>query len=171
MPRWVPLVSFRPSCTGVPMNDWGATNKVPAEVMLAEGVTVKGALHVLARSDYPPGPETPLEMLNRPEVFFALTQENSSVTFIPKAQVVVVSCHDQAPLSDPERMSAARLVSLEVVLHGGLEYRGRATYELPPNRGRSLDYVNAPGGFFSLWSDDVTWYVNKSHVRLIRPFD
>jgi hypothetical protein len=58
-----------------------------------------------------------------------------------------------------------------VVLHGGAEYRGRATFELPANRGRTLDYVNAPGGFFALWSDDVTWYVNKSHVRLIRPFD
>ena len=171
MPLSAPSLSFRPSRTGEPMSDWGTTNKVPAEAILAEGLTIKGALHVLARDTYPPGPETPLEMLNRPEVFFALTLDDGSVTFIPKAQVAVVSCHDQVPLSDPERISAARLVSLEVVLHGGAEYRGRATFELPANRGRALDYVNAPGGFFALWSDEVTWYVNKSHVRLIRPLD
>lgn len=138
---------------------------------MAEGLVMKGDLHVLARDTFPPGPETPLEMLNRPEMFFALTLEDGDVRFIPKAQVAVVSCHDQVPLSDPERISAARLVSLEVVLHGGAEYRGRATFELPANRGRALDYVNAPGGFFSLWGEDVTWYVNKAHVRQIRPFD
>jgi hypothetical protein len=163
--------SFPSHHTGDAMSEWGTTNRVPAEAMLVEGIVIQGDLHVLARDTFPPGPETPLEMLNRPEVFFALTLPDGGVTFVPKAQVVVVSCHGQTPLSDPDRISAARLVSLEVVLQGGTEYRGRATYELPANRGRTLDYVNAPGGFFSLWSDDVTWYINKAHVRLIRPLD
>lgn len=153
------------------MSDWGTTNRVPAEATLAEGMVVAGDLHVLARSTYPPGPETPLEMLNRPEVFFALALPDGSITFLPKAQVVVVTCHGQTPLADPDRITAAKLVQLEVVLHGGTELRGRSTFELPANRARALDYVNAPGGFFSLWADDVTWYVNKAHVRLIRPFD
>lgn len=153
------------------MSIWGTTNKVPAEALLAEGIVVKGDLHVLARDTYPPGPETPLEMLNRPETFFALTLSDGGVTFMPKAQVAVVSCHDQTPLSDPDRVSAAKFVVLEVMMHGGAEYVGRSTFELPANRARALDYVNAPGGFFSLWSDNVTWYVNKAHVRLIRPLD
>jgi hypothetical protein len=153
------------------MSDWGTTIRVPAEATLAEGIVIRGDLHVLARDTYPPGPETPLEMLNRPEVFFALTLADGSVTFMPKAQVAVVACHDQAPLADPDRVTAARLVMLEVVLHGGAEYRGRSTFELPANRARALDYVNAPGGFFSLWTEDVTCYLNKAHVRLIRPFD
>lgn len=171
MPLGVAPVSFSTSRTREHMSDWGTTNRVAAEATMAEGVVIKGDLHVLARATYPPGPETPLEMLNRPEMFFALTLEDGDVQFIPKAQVAVVSCHDQVPLSDPERVSAARLVSLEVVLHGGAEYRGRATFELPSNRARTLDYVNGPGNFFALWGDDVTWLVNKAHVRLIRPFD
>lgn len=171
MPLWVALLSFPSSRTGEPMSDWGTTNRVPAEALLAEGIVVSGDLHVLARDTYPPGPETPLEMLNRPEMFFALTLPDGSVTFMPKAQVAVVSCRDQTPLADPDRVSAARLVMLDVVIHGGAEYRGLSTFELPSNRARALDYVNAPGGFFSLWADDVTWYVNKSHVRLIRPLD
>jgi len=38
------------------MNDWGFTNKVPAEVVLAEGIVLRGDLHLLARPAYPPGP-------------------------------------------------------------------------------------------------------------------
>ena len=119
------------------MSDWGITTKVPAEVVLAEGITLAGDLHLYARTTYPPGPETPLEMLNRDDGFFALTLEGGGVTFIPKTQVVVVSCRDRPRLLDPERESAARHIELEVVVQGGTEYRGRAALELPPSRARS----------------------------------
>ena len=152
------------------MSDWGITTKVPAEVALAEGIVLAGDLHLYARTTYPPGPETPLEMLNREDAFFALTLDGS-VTFIPKTQVIVVSCRDQARLLDPERTSAARQIELEVVMQGGTEYRGRAVLELPPSRSRSLDYLNGAGVFFALASDDVSWYINKARVRFARPLD
>jgi hypothetical protein len=152
------------------MSDWGITTKVPAEVVLAEGIMLAGDLHLYARTTYPPGPETPLEMLNRDDAFFALTLDGG-VTFIPKTQVIVVSCRDQARLLDPERASAARQIELEVVMQGGTEYRGRAVLELPPSRSRSLDYLNGAGVFFALASDDVSWYINKSRVRFARPLD
>ena len=152
------------------MSDWGITTKVPAEVVLAEGIVLAGDLHLYARTTYPPGPETPLEMLNREDAFFALTLDGG-VTFIPKTQVVVVSCRDQARLLDPERASAARQIEPEVVMQGGTEYRGRAVLELPPSRSRSLDYLNGAGVFFALASDDVSWYINKSRVRFARPLD
>ena len=152
------------------MSDWGITTKVPAEVVLAEGIVLAGDLHLYARTTYPPGPETPLEMLNREDAFFALTLDGG-VTFIPKTQVIVVSCRDQARLLDPERASAARQIELEVVMQGGTEDRGRAVLELPPSRSRSLDYLNGAGVFFALASDDVSWYINKSRVRFARPLD
>lgn len=152
------------------MSDWGITTKEPAEVMLAEGVVLIGDLHLYARPTYPPGPETPLEMLNRNDSFFALTL-NGAVTFVPKTQVVVVSCRNQAPLADPARVSAARQIELEIVVQGGAEFRGYATLELPPGRSRSLDFLNGAGVFFAIDTDDVTRYVNKSRVRLARPLD
>ena len=153
------------------MSDWGSTNRVAAVVSLAEGLALEGELHLLTRPAYPPGPESPLEMLNRPEPFFALTLPGGEVTFIAKAQVLVVDCREPLPAADPDRLTAAKLVELEVVLHGGAEYRGRATLELPPGRSRALDYVNGTGGFFTLLSDETTHYLNKSLVRLIRPLD
>lgn len=152
------------------MSDWGITTKVQAEVVLAEGIVLAGDLHLYARPDYPPGPETPLEMLNRPDTFFALTLDGG-VRFIPKSQVVVVTSRSRTPPGDPDRVSAGKLIEMEVVVQGGAEYRGRAVLELPPSRRRTLDYLNGTGIFFMLGTDDVSWYFNKSRVRLARPLD
>jgi hypothetical protein len=153
------------------MSDWGATQRVTARVVLAEGVVLAGDLHLLRRATYPTDSESPLEMLNRDDPFFALTLPEGGVVFVSKAQVAVVGCENLSPLDDPERASAARLVALSVELTDGVEYRGRATFELPPNRSRALDYINGDGRFFTLWTDGMTQYINKSLVRMIRPLD
>jgi hypothetical protein len=153
------------------MSDWGATRRVSVEVVLADGVVIEGDMHLVASAAYPLSTESPLEMLNRQDPFFALTLHHAEVAFVSKAQVAVVSCRDQDPESDPERASVARLVALEVALASGAEYRGRSSFELPPSRSRALDYVNTPGCFFTVWTDDHTCYFNKSLVRLIRPLD
>ena len=153
------------------MTDWGATQRVQARVVLAEGIVLSGELHLLASTTHPTEIESPLEMLNRDDPFFALTQPEGGVTFVSKAQVSVVACQAHQPLEDPDRASAAKLVSLTVELMDGVQYRGRSVFELPPSRSRALDYVNAPGRFFTLWTDDLTQYINKSLVRLIRPLD
>ena len=152
------------------MSDWGATQRVSAQVVLADGAVLEGDLHLAARATYPADTESPLEMLNRADPFFALSLSQGGVAFVSKAQAVVVSCRDQTPL-DPARASAARLVALEVSLANGTEYKGRATYELPPARARTLDYVNGAERFFTVWTEDLTRYINKSLVRLIRPLD
>ncbi len=151
--------------------NWGSILQEAAEVLLADGVPIDGSLHLLSRTDYPLGPETLLEMLNRSDPFFALTRAGGGVLFIPKAQTAVITCRHHAPPNDPERFSAAKLVALDVVMLGGRELQGRAAIEMPPERSRALDYVNGPGAFFALWTDDVTHYVNKSLVRTIRPLD
>jgi hypothetical protein len=153
------------------MSDWGATQRVSAEVILSDGVALEGDLHLAASPAYPMDTESPLELLNRAEPFFALTLGQGEVAFVSKAQVAAVSCRDQSQPTDPARASAARLVALEVVLTTGAEYRGRSTFELPPSRSRALDYVNAPGRFFTVWTNDLTRYFNKDLVRLIRPLD
>lgn len=151
-------------------SDWGTTRLVPVHVVLTQDVIVHGQLHLLARTAHPTGPETPLELLNRGDAFFALTLERG-VVLISKAQTVVVACRDEVAPLDPDRASAAKAVALTVELHGAAEYRGHATFELPPSNARALDYVNGPGSFFALADGDTIRYVNKAFVRLIRPLD
>jgi hypothetical protein len=165
------VVQFRAHVSAISMNDWGATQRVPAEVVLAQGGVLVGELHLLARTAYPLDAESPLELLNRDEPFFALTLGEGRAVFVSKTQVSILSCWGHTPLPDPDRASAAKLVALEVELADGTKYQGRSIFEMPPSRSRALDYINEPGGFFILWTDDLTRYVNKSLVRLIRPLD
>ncbi len=153
------------------MSDWGVTSRVSARVALAGGAVIEGDLHLATRPSYPPGPETPIEMLNRADPFFALSLPDGGVVFLPKAGVAVVACPEPSPWADPERVSAAKQLELAVELPDGSEYRGHALAELHPSRSRALDYVNGAGLFFALWGDGLARYFNKSHVRSIRPYD
>jgi hypothetical protein len=152
------------------MSDWGTTERVAAEVTLAEGEHLAGDLHVQVRVAYRDGPETPLELLNRPEPFFVLAGAGQ-VTFVSKAQTAVVACDPSVGADDAERLGAAKRVALAVTLAGGVEYTGWAAFELPPTRGRTLDYLNGGERFFTLRADDATRYVNRAHVRFVRPLD
>jgi hypothetical protein len=152
------------------MSDWGTIQRVSAEVVLADGDVLEGDLHLAALPTYPAATESPLEMLNRGDPFFALSLPQGGVAFVSKAQAAVISCRDQSPL-DPARASAARMVEIEVSLANGVEYRGRAMYELPAARARTLDYVNGSELFFAVWTDHLARYINKSLVRIIRPLD
>jgi hypothetical protein len=153
-----------------PMSDWGATERVTAEVTLAEGDRLAGELHVQSRVAYREGPETLLELLNRPEPFFALAGDGR-VHFVSKAQAAVVACDPSVGADDAERLGAAKRVALAVTLAGGVEYTGWAAVELPPTRARTLDYLNGGDRFFTLRADDATRYVNRAHVRFVRPLD
>jgi hypothetical protein len=171
LPAPVEVVQFPAHASRLSVSDWGATQRVPAEVVLAKGGVLVGDLHLLARTAFPLDPESPLDMLNRGEPFFALTLAEGGAVFVSKTQVSILCCWGQSPLRDPDRATAAKLVALEVELADGTRYQGHSTFELPPSRSRALDYVNGPGQFFVLWTDELTRYVNKSLVRLIRPLD
>ncbi|HEX6670321.1 MAG TPA: hypothetical protein VF061_12210 [Gemmatimonadales bacterium] len=155
------------------MSDWGSTNRLPARVALVDGVVLDGDLHLLTRPAYPQpgGSETPLEMLNRPDPFFALTLSEGDVALVPKARVLEITCQEDVPPPDPDRVTAAKVVDLEVVLPDGARHQGVVTLELPPGRRRTLDFLNGEGVFFALWADGRTRYINKLHVRFIRPLD
>ncbi len=156
---------------GTMTDGWGAVRQATAQVMLADGILVEGRLHLLCRPSAHRVFESPLEMLNREAPFFALTRPAGGVLFVAKAQAAVVSCPHEEPLDTLERLPAAKLVALDVVVTGGRGLRGWAPAELPPGRARSLDYVNGPGAFFALWTDDLAHCINKSLVRTIRPLD
>ena len=121
------------------MSDWAATERLPAEIQLAEGVTLRGELHLQARVAYHDGAETPLEMLNRGDAFFALSVSDG-IAFISREQVAVVTCAPPQPVApDTERLAAATRFGLEVVLWGGATYRGWAIIELDsvPDKSRT----------------------------------
>jgi hypothetical protein len=147
---------------------------VEAQILLTQGLSHAGQIFVMERVPQHDGSETVLEMLNRPEGFFAFKPDKSgdNLMLVSKSQTVTVAVDRQAPIADPARLSAARLLGLELVLAGGSKLGGWASVELPPQQSRVLDYLNASrDSFFALWTHVATHYVNPAHVLYARPLD
>lgn len=147
---------------------------VAATVRLQHGKPRPGEVFVGARVPHHSGPETVLEMLNRPEPFFAFRpagDREGGVLFAARAQTVVVTV-TEAPLDDPDRLSAAKRLRLDVTLFDGSILSGWAHAELPDAHSRPLDYLNASAEpFFAMAAEDRTHYVNRAHVVFARPED
>ncbi|HKW40733.1 MAG TPA: hypothetical protein VJN39_05745, partial [Gemmatimonadales bacterium] len=112
-----------------------------------------------------------LELLNRPEGFFAFRPAaDDDVLLISKQQTVSLAVDRQAPIADPARLSAARTLGVEIALAGGTILGGWASAELPDAHARVLDYLNAsPELFFAVWTHAATYYVNRAFVLYARP--
>jgi len=144
---------------------------VAARLQLTEGDSRAGEIYVMERVPQHDGPETVLEMLNRPEGFFAFRpSDGEDLLLVSRIHTVSVSLDRQAPIADPARLSAATLLGLEVVLAGGATLSGWASAELPPQNSRLLDYLNASQDpFFALWTHATTHHINRAHVLYARP--
>ena len=157
------------------MSEWGTTTRVRAVVTLANGEVYPGEIHLLDWMHHRAGPETPLEMLNRGDGFFPLTQNGGETIFVPKGQVAIVTCEWPPDGWPPEGMEPlphpGRRISLLVRISSGEEYRGEAVVELRTGRDRALDYLNESGPFFQLVTEGAPRLINRAHVSIVRPLD
>jgi hypothetical protein len=146
---------------------------VPATLLLTEGDRRRGEIYVMERVPHHTGPETPLEMLNRAEGFFAFRPAgDGDIMFVTKARTIMLSVPRDAAAEDPARLSAAKLVGIELTLAGESLLTGWATLELPEYHSRLLDYLNAsPDPFFAVGTADEVHFVNRAHVLYARPED
>ena len=117
---------------------------VPASLLLAGGGTRVGEVYVMERVPQHAGPETPLDMLNRPEAFFPFRPKTDGigVLLVAKARTVTLTVA-QPRVEDSVRLSAAKKATLEVTFADGSTLNGWATLELPQHHSRVLDYLNA----------------------------
>jgi hypothetical protein len=145
---------------------------VAARLVLTTGEPNMGTVFIMDRVPTHDGPESVLEMLNRPDAFFAFRPDSGSLLLVAKTHTVAVSVAG-APIGDPARLSAAQSVEMELMLEGGSTISGRAQFELPDGHRRVLDYLNSGGGlpFFAVSQGGTTHYVNRAHVLYARPAD
>jgi hypothetical protein len=144
---------------------------IAANLLLAQGESRPGEIFVMERVPQHDGPETVLELLNRPEGFFAFRPNaDHEVLLVSKQQTVSLAIDRQAPIADPARLSAARTLGVEIALAGGTILGGWASAELPEGHTRVLDYLNAsPVSFFAVWTHAATYYLNRAFVLYARP--
>lgn len=146
-------------------------SSIAANLLLTQGKPQAGKIFVMDRVPHHDGPETVLELLNRPEGFFAFRPTTGDdVLLVSKVQTVSLSVDRQAPIADPARLSAARMLGVEIVMVGGSPLRGWASAELPEHHARLLDYLNeSRDPFFAVWTHAATYYVNRAYVLYARP--
>jgi hypothetical protein len=149
---------------------WGSTLRVRAEVLVTGGRTLDGFLHLQPMASFHSGPEAPEEALNRHELFLPITSDNRSI-FVAKSQILAVTIRTVLPANDLDRVEAARTLGMQVELSDGTGFVGAVTTELPPDRGRVLDFLNLTEGFFCLVDQDAMRFINRGHVRLVTPLD
>lgn len=145
---------------------------VAARLTLSQGRPQAGTIFLAARVPQHDGPETPLEMLNRPDPFLPFrATDDGAVLLVARAQIVTLTV-DHGPITDPDRLSAAKELQLELILSNGTTIAGHARVELPEQHSRTLDYLNSSAApFFALSNHDSTHYVNRAHVLFARPRD
>lgn len=151
------------------MNAWVSTRRVRVDVLLTGHRTITGDIHLQPYAERHSGPETAVDLLNRGELFFAVTLEGEQPLFLAKSQVLYLKLPPQPAIDDPERASVARRIDLEIELADGSLVEGLVTFELPPDRPRVLDFLNLAPSFFVMWSPESVRIINREHVRAVSP--
>src|SRR5437867_13246510 len=99
---------------------------VPATLLLTAGGRREGEIYVMERVSQHAGPETPLDMLNRPAGFFPFRPKNdgagrpgAALLLVTKARTVTLTIPRTTASEAPPRRSAARTGRLDVTLADG----------------------------------------------------
>src|ERR1043165_10064841 len=93
---------------------------IPAKLKLTSGDALDGEIYVMERVPQHTGPETPLDMLNRPEGFFPFRPRagTAGVLLVAKTRAVTFKGPRTAP-QDSSRLSAAKRARREVTPAAG----------------------------------------------------
>ena len=147
------------------------TYRVPASITLNDGTSIEGDIHLQTSNPLHEGGEAPVEMLNRPERFFAVSLPSGGVTLVGKAQAAIVTCDASLWEVDPQRRAISRQFRLDIDLIGGQNLSGSAFWELPSTHPRPQDFLNASEAFFEITEDGMSHCINRALVGQVRPFE
>ncbi len=148
---------------------WVDTRRLRAEILLSGRRLITGDIYLQLVAETHSGPESPVDLLNRQEEFFAVMLDGEQPVFLAKSQVLYVRLPPQPTIDDPDRESAARRLNLEIELTDGTVCEGLVAIELPPDRPRMLDFLNIVPGFFAMAAPEAVLLLNKRHIRAASP--
>lgn len=137
----------------------------PINLFLCDGMVREGVIFLSPFSATHPGAQTPLEVFNDPEPFFAFRKADGSFSMVNKS---AVSHLRFTPASDAEPMLGHPL-EVRMVFLGGEVLQGTLTLETPEGKGRLQDFLNRRRGFFPLACGAAHYLVNPLLLCEIAP--
>ena len=117
------------------------------------------------------GPETILELLNSPHhVIPLMLGSDDGVLLVNRLNInwVMAGHGVDSELVGPRTFLVTREETVHVTLADGAAIDGLIQMELPADKNRVSDFLNAPEEFFALRTRLGIVMVNKTHVRDIR---
>lgn len=136
---------------------------VSVRLLLDDGRRLEGGLYVAAGDgdDY----ESVLGRLNDPEEDFVPLAVGDDRFLLQKAGIVTAELLNFPEPPDPV---GARVVAARFSLMGGTALLGHLHVEMPPERARVIDYLNAAPRFVPLWSDRGVMLVQRRAIVSVR---
>ena len=170
LPRRTRRLSFRPSHRTAIDERMGSHHQGAGRSRAGGGHRgLAGELHLYARPTYPPGSRDPARDAEPAGDLLRADAAPTASPSSPSRRWSWSPAASQAPLADPDRVTAHGWSSWRWWCTGATSIAGSVVAELPPSRGRTLDFLNGAGVFFELGADDVSCYINKSRIRLRPP--
>ncbi len=144
--------------------------EVPVVLQLSTGQRVPGVVHCNLRSGVHHGRERVKDVLNGPNAMLPVHAADGSCTLFNKAFIEVVELAAPDLAEDGETdLSDHRKVAL--LLADGVKLRGTILVSTPPERARTLDFLNRGERFFYLETEPGSRVIALQHVVSARDHD
>lgn len=141
-------------------------SEISVRLLLDDGRTLEGDLFVPSTGDS--DLERVLGRLNDAhEEFLPLAVGNDRFLL---NKTGILSAEIGPPDSEPDALGA-RVVVARLSLLGGLAVVGKIRIEMPPERSRVLDYMNAAPRFLPVWGDEKVTVVQRRAIISVRAED
>jgi hypothetical protein len=141
--------------------------RVPVRLCLAGSAPVSGNLFVTSCAESREGPESVLDRLNdRVRVLPFERAGDKGMLMVVRSQVNWVLAVPEVPprLVQPPHFLPTREEHVLVRMHGGSVFEGELAFEMPHERNRVSDFLNAADDFFPLRTPQGTVLVRKDAV-------
>ena len=138
------------------------------EVTLANGRRLEGDVFVQAYNRFRGGQEEAVDLLNDDSLFLPLVMDDGAAYLVHKAQIATVMT--SLPEGDDAAERGVIGMRVEITLLDGGTYTGSIFPEVPADRTRLIDVLNAGTQcFYSLFTADELRLVSRHHIAYVRP--
>lgn len=143
--------------------------RLPVTIRVRGGRVLEG--FVFAQNTTAGGHEEVADILNASDAYFPLQFPSGATVLVAKSHVL--EAMPDAPVeTDDVRRATAREAGVELLLEDGTCRQGFVLMEMPHERPRVLDYLNAGGPrFVTVYVGASVSLINRGAISSVRPQD
>jgi len=145
-------------------------DKIEQEVVLflADGIVLEGTVFLAPHAYTHAGPQTLLELLREIEPFLPLRDRDGSLRLVNK-EAVSHARHAAGSGGDEETASLGEKIAARLFFFGGETLEGTLHVEMPRDRSRLKDFLNAAPDFFPFDSSESHYIINRRQLYQVMP--